>query len=1018
MPVISGSITKSGITNHSPRVSIRERDDNPGRYPSKLSSADYDRRGKTKTPFDSTRIINYFSQSAAQADMSEVHYPVKLFGNQIQSLGPFAVTPNINSTLSSSGNIIRGNADNLLDTGHSRGYWDQISRAWVKTTNSWVNEESALPFSEDRIDIKQSPFYLTGTNTTNNGLSSRLGSKISFKVNISTNEERIFTRAAKDRLNQVDPQGEFFNQDVTGFCYYNFNTKKWDQIGLTDPATGNPIHFDWAAESRVGPSQATSGQINIHSGTNNYASQFKPSSHTQPLAGASGRVTKGYNRIGSPTVSNLAPFSTKYHATSSQALSLSSFIDHPFILEKVVVDLPIRAQRKHRFLDKSDVKTRSDTRDQDDYVFFMYRQQRSLSPTSGPDSSFDVSGSQRFLICSGVMTFYNGTVRRKTANTTFAFAPENNPAFSHDFNMIVPSDTNLWNNEYTGAFTGSVSLNIEPAVATTQYLGLSHIQEAGGQPAGAGRVKNLSLGYAKIRNYWPGGTSPKPFLQEQRSVDSSGKIYIQPSKYTGKVGVSASYGEPTFSEYAQINGPNQTASDLPIEEFDSRSLIPFGGSSAPETNQFGTSVGSDTSRAAPYILMPEDEIIFGIDSAISIASIDTSFSSSMTTHLTSSRLTVDPGAASVTFFGTVLRDGIGDTTLSINQQLTSDAVHDAIQSEFGVPDQYDIELPTVFSGTYIDSTHVSGRSDRESHGIVAGTPAEEGGNTKFSRHLVGSFAGGTAGITGSLLRGVKLSDSKERYYDTIMPAIPEFLNRIQENVSFSDSTGRFIVQPSIASEGTATTGSIVSEFTGSMPFPYEGNPPRNIYDTTRYQVGRTRTLPGLNPVTLPSRPFNDLQKIRKTLFSVGWSVEADVNGDPIFHYSRGPAGNYAGGAMSTGMRYGVLCYEPIYTSAIFRRDHYGQFRDMLEPRQYAKFYGEGMRDGTEGPVTVRFVQRLTGDEMAGGKRVEKAGISDTKAPGPISNLSTVTAEFGSQVVVTGQSRNLSLFASSSIPYSD
>lgn len=997
MPVISGSITKSGITNHSPRVSIRERDDNPGRYPSKLSSADYDRRGKTKTPFDATLVINYLTQSSNISDMTEVQYPVKLFQNQLNKLGPFATSPNTNSNLKTTGSILRGVSDNILDIGHMRGYSTQASTSagaigWVKSTNSWINEEPALPFTEDRININDTAFYQTGSNTTGAKLSGRLQSKISFKVNISTDQERIFTRASQVRLNQADPEGEFFNQDITGFCYYNFNTKKWDQLGLTDPATGKPTHFDYATENRGGPSTVVAGQINIHSGTNNYANQFKPSSHTEPRAGQAARIRKGYNRIGVPTITALAPFSTKYHATASQALKMSSFIDHPFVLEKVVVNLPIRAQRKHRFLYDDNKKARTDCRDQDDYVFFMYRQQRSLSSDSGPDSKFDVSGSQRFLICSGVMTFYNNKVRKKEQNDSFDFFPENNSAFSHDFNMPVPADTADWKQEYTGSFTGSISLNIEPAVATSQYTGITIVQEAGGDPGGSGREKSISLGYSKIRNYWPGGTTTKPFLQHKRLVDSSGKTFIAPSKYTGKVGVTASYGTPTFDKFAEIDGPNQTASDLPIEIFDPRSFIPFGGSSAPETNAFGTSVGSDTSRAAPYIIMPEDEIIFGIDSAIAISGIDSSFSSSMTTNLTSSRLSVDPGPASVTFFGTVLRDGIADNTLSINQQLTSDAVHEVIQDEFGVSDQYDIELPTAFSGTYIDLTFRSGKSSRVEHGLVSSGPAAEGSNLKISRYVVGSFAGGTQGTTGSLLRGIKVSDSEERYYDTVMPAINNFIGRISDLHTVRG--GHFTIQPYISPE-QLESGSILSEFSGSLPHPYDGNPNRRIYDNTTYQLGD-------DPNGQDFRIFTDAQKIRKTLFSVGWEVK-DENDNIVRHFSRGVGNGYAG---STGMRYGVLSYDPLYTSAVFRRDGYGQFRDMLEQRKYAKFYGRELVQGTEGPVMVKFVQRLTNDEMKDGKIVGKNKDSSS------------TDAYGTMVVRDTQSHNLNLFASSSVPYSD
>ena len=532
MPVISGSLTKSGITNHSPRVIIREKDNSPGDYPSRLSSADYDRRGKTYKPFDGRYVINYLTASSPEADMKVVQHPVKLLQNQLSLFGPFSVSPNTNSNIFTTGSIIRGASDNNLNVGHAIGYHEPSfsgpgnikTYKWVPTTNHWINEEEPIPFADDRIKINDSTFYKTGTVGIYQNMSEPLGSKVSFKINISSKEERILTRASKARLDQSDPQGEFLGQDVTGFCYYNFNTKKWDQIGLRDPATGNPIHFDWAVETRGGPSINTAIQINLHSGTNNWPQQFKSSPNTSPEAGSSAKLAKGYNRIGTPTVTCLAPFSTKYHATSSQALAMSNYIDHPFVLEKVVIDLPIQTQRKHRFLDKEGRKTMSDMRDQDDYVFFIYRQSRRLSGAEGKDSAYDVSGSNRFLICSGVMTFYNNTVRSNTGLNTYSFSPTNNSAFSHDFKMEVPTDSNYFAVEYTGSFTGSVSLNVQPAVAASQYTGIMTVQESRGDPGGAGRIPDFSKGYSKIKNYWPGGTSADPFLQESRSVDSSPSV--------------------------------------------------------------------------------------------------------------------------------------------------------------------------------------------------------------------------------------------------------------------------------------------------------------------------------------------------------------------------------------------------------------------------------------------------------------------------------------------------------------
>lgn len=63
-----------------------------------------------------------------------------------------------------------------------------------------------------------------------------------------------------------------------------------------------------------------------------------------------------------------------------------------------------------------------------------------------------------------------------------------------------------------------------------------------------------------------------------------------------------------------------------------------------------------------------------------------------------------------------------------------------------------------------------------------------------------------------------------------------------------------------------------------------------------------------------------------------------------------------------GWKYGVASGLPLYTKAVFRRDSYGQFRDMLEQRAYTKFGLASGAGSTNACVNVKFVDsegRLT-----------------------------------------------------------
>ena len=85
-----------------------------------------------------------------------------------------------------------------------------------------------------------------------------------------------------------------------------------------------------------------------------------------------------------------------------------------------------------------------------------------------------------------------------------------------------------------------------------------------------------------------------------------------------------------------------------------------------------------------------------------------------------------------------------------------------------------------------------------------------------------------------------------------------------------------------------------------------------------------------------------------------------------------------------GFKYGLLNAVPTRPNAVFRYDTFGQFRDMLEPRPYARFW-KGGQLAAEAPVQIVFMGR-DGD----------VGVRPR----------------------TTNSQNLSPFATSSVPYDD
>lgn len=129
----------------------------------------------------------------------------------------------------------------------------------------------------------------------------------------------------------------------------------------------------------------------------------------------------------------------------------------------------------------------------------------------------------------------------------------------------------------------------------------------------------------------------------------------------------------------------------------------------------------------------------------------------------------------------------------------------------------------------------------------------------------------------------------------------------------------------------------------------------------------------------------------KVFYGIGDGVSATANqytrprrGDyPNANYDPTPATDTSWGAEIRGWRYGMMNAFPLHNNAIFRRDHFGHFRDMFEQRVDAKFYDQ-KTGAKEGPVQVKFYDA-------------KGKITD-----PLRTLSS----------------NLSYEATSSIPYTD
>ena len=665
-------------------------------------------------------------------------------------------------------------------------------------------------------------------------------------------------------------------EDQSGFMYYNFVRKEWEQIGINDPAPGNALlGFDYAFNSSAA------------SGT--FPAQFSisPSFSGEKV---DARVNEGYDKIGSPTEIMGAPGDTKYHATSSQTLRLSNYINSPMLLEGISVNFKnVWARRvQGDCLSSNQADRNGAARDIDNYTFFAYRQDRSLSNDFVRDSISNISGSTRSLIFSGSMSFWNSGsfFNDNTAGARLLHSP----AFDYNFGLLYT------NNFLVGQYKGPISMQLKPAVAGRQMTGLGRYFNIGSQTS------------VLSRNFWPGGTSPK----------KSQKLWT----IAGSPSVIDAYGwtsNPDSALFSQMD--------------DSRALRVHGGEAAPAnlaSSEQGLLVSSrvEQSAVSPYLLLPTDELVFGLEAGLSQLAGSLMFSS-----ITGSHIRIFPEDCQVTFYGSLIQDS-KEHTLSLNQNLSSNAVHEIIGAE-PVLDQFQIEPISSYCGSYLDN-------------IITGSMATPSANTTLfttasqddSRKIVSRVSIGQAGTTGSLQRFVKMIDQSERTYDSCLPDPFQFLGN---SISLNKNVARF--------ESPFDSDPFENQIFYPNQFPFSNNPERIFEKEQHDLVNTTPTLISKTPRYTSGG--NTLPTVEDITFRTGWLLVFGSNGVGHRHTSTSAKNSQRQHSYGRAFRYGISSTETEFSSVRWNAASFGQLRDMLEPR-----LGVTTSDGTP-PIKIHFVSGTT-----------------------------------------------------------
>lgn len=1150
----------TGYLNNPVRTIVRSRDNATGSYPSVLRTTGF--KQSTPDPFDDNRTVVFHTikkfrklganrQAVFTDPLMDVHYPVMLTKvDHDKYYRNWVSTPNTSGSIIASGSV--GPFISL------QGLEPSINQ-----------HRDFTPFNESRVYIDPgSTFYMTGTKrTTYPGFTSPLEDKVQIVIPLPNVSDKICSRWNSDFGGDVGVGTNFIEPGVTdstdvevtptsqysGFSYYNWINGRWEDIGLYDPATGiaRKTHmFYLAAEKRQGSTYlypeflpyASDGKHKQPWHIQPPSYQFKMSHHTMYMTRTYNDLimTGAYGKIGAPTIAAAAPQHPRYHATSSQALSLSSYIKHPFLLEKAVIEIPVIVRRKNgaSYPPGGSYKVDGGDRDIDNYTFFMYRQQRRPSfkinmPTSPSDqqnyierdSAADVSGSTRFLVMSASAAFYNSPSIRSSAlqSEISSLGLPHTPSFEYDFNLEVDSDS-IPSEGAEAAFTGSIRLEFIPAVANRGDWGGSRFAiRSGTVPGEATKFPSTSwqpisaYTSAVIQDFWPGGTTDTSQMQ----LHSSSWAYMQAAgewRVAGPIPTTNDAGPYSLSPFEARWGNLIQVTQHSTENTDPEIIISEPGANRPFTGRAGfstdeRSTGSlgyypETGAGAgdnfprtgyicrgikvdqispntpsPYLLLPEDEIVIGIDASISSTMVSGTQdqlgfdkSNHDMTHaagktrcnalniMSGSFMKIMAGEAKLTLFGSLIKED-KEHMSSLDQNLTSDAIHHDIH-QVGPLDQYMIGSAKDYRGTYIDR-YITGSMSVRGRPLADGRAGTRGVSMLFSSEddIVPNFKGPVSrlsrgglnyltsqNLSGSLLRGVKLVDKSERFYDTLLPDYVEYAslhnvdsdgdktalgvfyvsNNLSRGVTKVNRQGHTVIY-AFSSMWEGLWGPPVIEDTGQDP--YTAQPTLRSYDDgriLRYRSGRE--LPyATNPTRMSSDRFisigaryddaiweapksshsvyifadsrRDNRLVNALFYEVGWKFRwlqqnhpAAAKSNQLVTGSKAFGQCSLGDSTCRGYMYGIMSTTPLNSSAVFRPDHFGQFRDMLEQRRDGTFWRSPWRRTPSGRLT-----RVRGRK------------SD-----PAVEVQFVNMEDGMTLVdpYSTNCSNLSQAATSSIPYVD
>lgn len=786
-------------------------------------------------------------------------------------------------------------------------------------TNTFCTE-SFKPFVESNInqDIKTENYYLTGSGVSDVGLgfSSNLGSKTVIKIPIEISSGTVFLSTSVDEV-------FYYNRVLRRFEKRNFNAVPHPTI---NPGSNRPFgsyFFD----------------LTFHASPLFNAFGVPQSDFYAESAGASVFTTFGAS-AGPILEFNGSSILTSASnaATSSQILDISSFIHAPFLLEKVSLELPFSASTgwynsptAHSVLDGE---------------FDLVADQ---SVVGGPAVTFallnQLDATHRDLICSGSIlperdctpwfekhTGTNNTVLYRTLNGFTSFST---PSFK------VPAAN----------FNGLARLLMD-AAQTHGFI-----------------TESLNGGAVTVA---PWGRAQNGF--SGRSL--FGGDYIATSRIS-------------------VNSLWRTSDVDPL---------------VSSSNKIGNSLAS---KFSPYLIYPKDSLIaylsIGHPGMRNVDSANPALG--WTPTASHAHAGIPQGVAFLTLFGSFVKE---DTEFhdTLNQRLETNELHEIVGND-PVLDQFDVVSNFELTGSILDRFSVErtvpylfyGSSNKVSSSFetqrVFSSYIEQNPASRWSTQFQWTSASLISTLKKSSKNTTLMSD--EMFWDTRVPDPNQVFRKY--NASGVRLAGGDASLPESSIGGVVTSGRVIYTHTASelsvtgesqigdwvMTYPFEPKFSevsttfsnllkgdffnQNLGGATKYQFlntdsisiefgrpGRRKFASEIDSLGSPQTQGVGLPEFIKFFYGIG-DGNSPIDNNHV-EFTNLASNGVRTRACLRGWKYGLYSGFPTVNKAVWRRDRFGQPRDMLEQRLDTKFYipanvqgdGENKVQGIlTSPVSVKFV---------------------------------------------------------------